>query len=68
MIWADTIRRAVRQAVKSGESGKAFAKRAGVPQPRLVVFLNGGDMTLRNAEKIGRAVGLELRRRKTKGR
>jgi hypothetical protein len=66
VTWADTLRQAVRG---NGESVKAIATRAGVPQPRLAVFMNGGDMTLRNAEKVGRAVGLELkltRRRKAR--
>ena len=53
----------IRDAVKrSGQSMYAVAKAAGVPYPRLHVFMAGGGLSLQNAEKLAAVLGLELRR------
>ena len=57
--FAGTIRRAVRE---SGQTPYAVALAAGVPQPVLSRFLRGErGITLDTAEKLCRALGLELR-------
>ncbi|MBE7507979.1 MAG: hypothetical protein HS101_17075 [Planctomycetia bacterium] len=65
MTWTETIRRAVE---RSGLSMNAVAKLAEVPYPRVHRLMSGDGLTLRVAEKIGRAVGLELRPAKGKVR
>lgn len=55
---AEQLREAIR---RSGLSQNEIAKRSGVPQPRLNVFMNGGDMKLRSAGKIARVLGLSLK-------
>jgi plasmid maintenance system antidote protein VapI len=57
--FADVIRRAVRD---SGRTPYAVAQAAGVPQAVLSRFLRGErGVTLDTAEKLCRALGLELR-------
>lgn len=69
MNWTNTIRKAVRD---SGLSMYAVAKRAKLDYPRVYLFMHGGGVTLPIAEKLAKAVGLELRpsarRRKAKDR
>jgi predicted transcriptional regulator len=65
MTWADTIKRAIR---RSGLSLLAVAKAANIDYPRVYLFMHGHNSRLDNAERIARAVGLELRpRRKKRG-
>ncbi len=67
MTWNDIIIRAVK---RSGLTMHAVSIRAKVPYPRVHRIMNGGGLTLRSAEAIARAVGLELRevkRSKRKG-
>jgi transcriptional regulator with XRE-family HTH domain len=57
--FADVIRRAVRD---SGKSAYAVAQESGVPQAVLSRFLRGlRSVNLDTAEKLCRALGLELR-------
>lgn len=61
MNWETMIRQAVKT---SGLTMYAISKRSGVAYPRVNVFVNGGGLSLHNAELISKAVGLELRKRK----
>lgn len=54
---ADQLREAIR---RSGLSQYEIARRSGVAEPRISVFMNGGDMRLTNAGKIARLLGLKL--------
>jgi predicted XRE-type DNA-binding protein len=58
---ADELREAIR---RSGLSQNELAKLSGVPQPRVNVFMNGGDMKLRSAGKIAKLLGLTLKPRR----
>jgi predicted XRE-type DNA-binding protein len=58
---ADELRDAIR---RSGLSQNEVARLSGVPQPRVNVFMNGGDMKLRSAGKIARILGLTLKYRR----
>lgn len=66
--WADIIRRAVNE---SGLTLMDVSRASGVAYPRVHVFVRGGrGIMIDNAERIARAVGLELRatKRTKKGR
>jgi plasmid maintenance system antidote protein VapI len=56
---ADILRDAVR---KSGLPQYALAEKADVPQSRLSTFMAGGDLTLRNASKLAKVLGLTLKK------
>lgn len=57
MNWRSVLQKAVK---RDRRSMNAIAKAAGVPYPRVFLLMQGGGITLDNAERIGRAVGLEL--------
>jgi hypothetical protein len=62
---ADVLRDAVR---KTGRPAYKVARAAGVAWPRVYYFMRGGNMTLRNADRLARHLGLELRPRAPEGR
>jgi transcriptional regulator with XRE-family HTH domain len=57
--WADLLRQAIRD---SGLSAAALGKATGVAQQTISEFLRGKDLRLATAEKIGRHLGVELRK------
>jgi predicted transcriptional regulator len=65
MSWTNMIRKAVRD---SGLTRFDVAKKAGVFYPRVWFLMDGKSVTLDIAEKISKAVGLELVKRKAKKR
>jgi hypothetical protein len=68
LSWNEILRRAVKA---SGLSLYRVSKDTGIAVSPIQVFMAGGGLTLSSAEKIGRLVGVELRRvprKKRKGR
>src|SRR5262245_49594203 len=58
---SQTIEETLRQAIlRSGWSVNSVAKRAGVPQPAVHVFVHGGGLNIRTADKLARVLGLRL--------
>lgn len=57
------LRAAARQVIAAGGATQSeLAAAAGIPQPRLSVFLTGrGTLRLDSAAKLAAALGLELR-------
>ena len=57
---ADILRARIRE---SGKTLVEIANAAGVPQPRLTVFMQGKDIRLTTAQKLADHFGLMLKKR-----
>lgn len=63
MDFAEMLRQAIRD---SQISQYQLAKTAGVPQPAISVFMNGGDLRLKTFNRLAYFMGFELRQLKSK--